>query len=75
MCINWNNKTNNLIRLNEKETLFNRLDRSYLNSMNDNIKKNIIAGKYSDYHCLRPNTKYLKINWEIYNLLTTKSSL
>ena len=65
----WNNKTNNFIRLNEKHTKFKRLNRNNFNISNVNIKKNISEEKYSDYHALRPMSKYSKINWEIYNLL------
>lgn len=33
------------------------------------LKKKISEGKYSDYHCYRPMSKYHDINWEIYELL------
>ena len=66
----WNKKTNNFVQLNENQTKFNRLDRSSLNLLNDSIKKNITSGIYTDYHCLRPMSKYSSINWEIFNLLT-----
>ena len=65
----WNKKTNNFIRLNEKQTQFKRLDRNTFDISNVNIRKNITSGKYTDYHCYRPMIKYSKINWEIYNLL------
>ena len=67
--IEWNKKTNNFICLNEKQTKFNRLDRNTFNIFNPHIRNNIISGKYTDYHCYRPMSKYSKINWEIYNLL------
>ena len=35
----------------------------------DTIKKNITDGKYTDYHCYRPMSKYFDTNWEIYKLL------
>jgi hypothetical protein len=65
----WNKKTNRFIRLNEQKTGFKRLDRNCFNIENINIRNNISAGKYSDYHCYRPMNKYHNINWEIYNLL------
>ena len=66
--MNWNNKTNNLICLEENKTGFNRLDRNTFN-LNHNIKENISKGLYSDYHCYRPMSKYTEINYNIYNLL------
>ena len=38
-------------------------------ALRDQIRNNISNGVYSDYHCLRPMSKYSKINYEIYNLL------
>lgn len=65
----WNQKTNNFVRLNEIQTKFNRLDRNCFNISDVNIRKNITAGNYTDYHCYRPMSKYSDINWEIYKLL------
>jgi len=65
----WNKKTNNFIRLKEKQTLFKRLDRNTFDISNVNIRNNITSGKYTDYHCYRPMSKYSKINWEIFDLL------
>ena len=65
----WNKKTKNLICLKEKQTLFKRLDRNTFDINNIDIRENIIMGKYTDYHCYRPMSKYYKINWEIHNLL------
>jgi hypothetical protein len=40
-----------------------RLDRSDILSKNkDEIQKNVINRKYSDYHCLRPYSEYKKLN-------------
>lgn len=61
----WNKKTNNYIFLKDKDTKWNRLDRGRFH-----VNKNeIINGKYSDYHMLRPMSEYYKINYEIFNLL------
>jgi hypothetical protein len=63
----WNNKTNNLICLDENKTKFKRLDRH--NFTLDNVKQNIKDGVYCDYHCYRPMNKYSKLNYDIYDLL------
>lgn len=65
----WNKKTKNFIRLNETQTKFQRLDRNTFNISDSNIRKNIIAGNYTDYHCYRPMSKFCDTNWEIFNLL------
>ena len=65
----WNKKTNNYIFLKDKDTQFRRLGRFKLDINNQNIKKNIQNGYYSDYHSLRPMSQYSHINCEIYNLL------
>lgn len=67
--MSWNQKTNNFIRLKEKETKFKRLDRNSFNLSNVNVIQNITSGNYSDYHCYRPMSKYSDINWKIYNLI------
>ena len=64
----WNKTTNNYLFLKDKETGVNRLCRSSFNISNV-TKTNITAGNYSDYHMLRPMSKYSDINWKIYNLL------
>ena len=63
----WNKKTNNYIRLKEKQTLFKRLDRNKFDISNVNIRENVTSGKYTDYHCYRPMSKYAKINWELFS--------
>lgn len=65
----WNKDTNNFIKLNETQTQFNRLDRGRFSLYDVNKRQNIIAGKYTDYHCYRPMSTYSDLNWEIYNLL------
>tara|TARA_B110001450_G_C17622695_1_gene481865 strand:- start:1021 stop:1500 length:480 start_codon:yes stop_codon:yes gene_type:complete len=64
----WNKTTNNYLFLKDNETGFNRLCRSRFN-ISDVTRTNIAAGDYSDYHMLRPMSKYSDINWKIYNLL------
>lgn len=72
----WNKKTNRFILLNDKDTKYNRLCRSYLrkkgifNKNKIDILKNIIEkNKYTDYHCLTPFYKYKEINEIIYNII------
>lgn len=67
--INWHNKTNNFIVLTDKQTKFNRLDRSTNIVINDINKFKINKGRYTDYHCLRPFKKYENINNQIVDLL------
>ena len=64
----WNTKTHNFICLKEADTKFNRLDRHTF-VMTDDVRKSISNGVYSDYHCLRPMSKYSNTNYDIYNCL------
>ena len=64
----WNNKTNNLIILNDNITKFNRLDRLKI-KLNNKTKNNIKNKLYTDYHCLRPYNQFKFINDSIFNLL------
>ena len=57
----WNK---NIIKLNDKETVFNRLDRcdiEYIKSNKELIKNNINKGIYSDFHLPKPYNKYKEI--------------
>ena len=57
----WNR---NIIKLNDKETSFNRLDRSDIEHIINNkeqTKNNINNGLYSDFHLPKPFIKYKKI--------------
>jgi hypothetical protein len=65
----WNKITNNLLILKDKDTGYNRLDRANQCRMNNDIKLNIIDGKYSDYHICRPYSKHKEFNDEIVELL------
>src|SRR5210317_74694 len=66
----WNNTTQNLICLYDKDTGFNRLDRGTKFDINSEvIKETIKSGQYTDYHCLRPFNDYKDINNKIYELL------
>lgn len=66
----WNKKTNRYVFLKDKETGFERLDRSHRWDVDDiHVKKNISEGKYSDYHCYRPMSQYYDKNWKVYELL------
>ena len=64
---NWESKQTSFVRLNEKETKFKRLDRNTF-AIND-IETIISNNTFSDYHCLRPMSKYSEINNKIVDLL------
>ena len=67
---NWSKKYNNFVCLKDSYTGFNRLDRDNGRlCIDDNIRNKISAGFYSDYHCLRPMSKFSKINYDIFNSL------
>ena len=70
----WNIKTNNYVKLNDKITKYNRLDREdILNNLTlRNIHKLfffIKKGIFSDYHILKQNNKYVKLNELIYKII------
>tara|TARA_E500000178_G_C17001141_1_gene745733 strand:- start:670 stop:1443 length:774 start_codon:yes stop_codon:yes gene_type:complete len=65
----WNKKTKNFVKLNEKQNNHKRLNRNCFDISNVNVITNITSGKFTDYHCYRPMSKYHNINWKIYNLL------
>lgn len=67
----WNNKTNDFLMLKDKNTGYNRIDRNDKCGLDidENVKLDIINGKYSDYHICRPYEKYKKYNDEILYLL------
>ena len=67
----WHDKTNNFICLSDYNTGFSRLDRcdSFSVNISDHLQRLIQAGAYSDYHCLRPYSKYSISNENIYNIL------
>lgn len=67
--LDWDKITKGFVCLKEKQTQFKRLDRNTFEISNVNIRENITSGKYTDYHCYRPMSKYSKINWEIFDLL------
>ena len=68
--MNWNKKTNNFVRLNEKETKFNRLNRgSFILGDLNRLKNKIKVGVYTDYHCFRPMEKYKEINEKILSFI------
>ena len=67
----WNKTTNRFIILSDSTTGISRLDRceSFSQTISEELKDKIKSGFFSDYHCLRPYSKYANINDEIYNLL------
>jgi hypothetical protein len=81
--MNWHEKTNGFIALNDKTTGHNRLCRynhRYLitdKAKNDRntrqgqmkILKMISDGQFSDYHCCRPYKKYEQLNKKLISML------
>jgi hypothetical protein len=63
---------NRLVLLHDAQTSFNRLDRSLgekvLGQLAPQVRRDICAGRYSDYHMLRPPAKHAENNEEILNL-------
>lgn len=57
--MDWNNETQSFIYLKDSETGYRRLDRDEAFYYNRNIR-------YSDYHALRPYSKYKEINDSIF---------
>lgn len=69
----WNNNTNKLVCLPDKQTRFHRLAFSRKGNIDyslSNITKNTISqGSYTDFHCPRPYEKYKELIDEVYDLL------
>lgn len=65
----WNAKTGNWVKLTDTFCKFKRLNRKHFDIRNFSTRKAITNHEFSDYHCLRPMTKYSKINSRIYYLL------
>jgi hypothetical protein len=67
----WNKKTNNFKYLNDNQTGYYRLCRDSMRgfSLDKNTETIIKSGKYSDYHVLRPYSKYKLENDTIVDFL------
>jgi len=65
----WNNKTKNLIQLKDRQAGFKRLGRRHTSGPFEKIYKAISSGTYTDYHSLRPYSKYKTKIDLIYDLL------
>ena len=50
----WAKMTSRYVCLSDRDTGFNRLDRTHFNEMNKGLSENIRYGVFSDYHCHRP---------------------
>lgn len=73
--MNWNARTRRFIFLRDNATGFSRLDRGDILSKNkDDILRDVAAGKYTDYHCLRPHSWYSELNCAIVDALPIHSS-
>ncbi len=60
---------NNVVILNDQLTKFKRLNRCDFNSIDDKLIKMIASQQFSDYHVLRPYSKYKEQNDIILNKL------
>jgi len=69
MVLKWNKQTGNLILLNDKITNFLRMDRIYGVDIHDKSINDMITGRYSDYHMLRPYTQHKNKNDQIIDIL------
>jgi len=70
----WNQTTGRFVALNDTATGFRRLCRSSFYSWSTNLeqlKHDIVAGNYSDYHCLRPYHQFKDWNGLILTNLPT----
>ena len=67
--MDWNKKTKNYVFLHDNNTKFRRLNRDHFRINNPVTCNNITNGEYSDYHCLRPNSKHFETNNKIFDLL------
>lgn len=65
----WHNKTGNFINLKDSQTGFLRLDRGNIHLINQNVLNDIRAGRFTDYHALRPYDEYKDINNFIANII------
>jgi len=73
----YNSYQGKKIILNDKITRYKRLDREGFNFNkleNNTLQIEVASGLYSDYHCLRPYSKYKEINDKIVSFLNNKSN-
>ena len=68
----WNKKMNKYIYLNDSKTGFNRLDRTESCLMTNELRNQILSGKYSDCHACRPYKSHKGFNDNIIELLTQR---
>lgn len=65
----WNNRTNKMVVFDDAQTAYKRLDRAPNFNLSTTMILRIQTGKFSDYHCCRPYSKYKDINDKIVDLL------
>ena len=58
----YNEYTGPKVVLNDRVCQFKRLDRSYQFCLTKEIYEDIVKGRYSDYHCMRPYLQFKQIN-------------
>lgn len=70
LVMSWRSRTRRFMSLRDSDTDFSRLDRNNILTKNrDNVLKDVAAGKYSDYHCLRPHSAHAELNCAIVDAL------
>ena len=71
---NWSGKDQYYICLEDNITAFKRLGRNRDFNI-EQIREQITNGLFTDYHCLRPQSKYSEINEKIYKLLPLSKTI
>ena len=72
--MNWHKKSQRFVFLRDSMTRFLRLDRGNILSKNkDDVLRDVAAGKYTDYHCLRPHSLYSELHCAIVDALPSTS--
>lgn len=67
--MDWNKKNKRYVFLKDKDTGHRRLDRGSFKTIEPKLKADLQAGKFSDYHALRPPLQFEKINNQIVDLV------
>lgn len=66
----WNTRTRRFVVMRDSATQFLRLDRADILTKNrEDVLRNVAAGKYTDYHCLRPHSWHSELNCAIVDAL------
>ena len=69
--MDWKKKTNRYIKLHDKNTHFNRLNRGESSSWSQTLEKDLKNGSYSDFHSLRPIQQHEELITKILDAATS----